>query len=165
MLDIQCLFPFIMLVWKCSIILNVCCWIAFTFFNLTEKSILAKSYHLSYATCQTRHTFFWSFSGEDTVKQAKQDLVNVLLTSCLFIKCRFLFPFKCFSRHKCQTRRPLGSTLKASIQSPRCHKSWLMWRHNGHLSNSKIVELQYKLIKVTGYYICNVSLEILWSAT
>ncbi|CAG13381.1 unnamed protein product, partial [Tetraodon nigroviridis] len=41
--------------------------------------------------------------------------------------------------HKCQTRRPLSSTLKASTQSPRCHQSWLMWRHNDHLSNSKIV--------------------------
>lgn len=42
-------------------------------------------------------------------------------------------------RHKCQTQRPLSSTLRASIQSPRCPRSWSVWRHNGFNFFSKTV--------------------------
>lgn len=62
----------------------------------------------------------------------------------------FFFPLPLFLRHKCQTQRPLSSTLKASIQSHRCPRSWSTWRHKrvGFLCAGQLELIHDRLLHV-----------------
>lgn len=62
--------------------------------------------------------------------------LSKLMSFSLMSSFFFFFPF---TRHKCPTRRPLSSTLKANIQSLQCPQSWLVWRRNGLTSFCKAV--------------------------